>query len=70
MGAYSPAPVVTDEIHRRVMREVMEPTVRGLIADGTPYVGFLYAGLMIAPTARRTCSSSIAASAIRKRSRS
>jgi phosphoribosylamine--glycine ligase len=49
MGAYSPAPVVTDEIHRRVMREVMHPTVRGLIADGTPYTGFLYAGLMIAP---------------------
>ena len=49
MGAYSPAPVVTEEIHRRVMREVMQPTVRGLIADGTPYVGFLYAGLMIAP---------------------
>jgi phosphoribosylamine--glycine ligase len=49
MGAYSPAPVVTEEIHRRVMREVMHPTVRGLIADGTPYVGFLYAGLMIAP---------------------
>jgi phosphoribosylamine---glycine ligase len=48
MGAYSPAPVVTDQIHRRVMREVMQPTVRGLIADGTPYVGFLYAGLMIA----------------------
>jgi phosphoribosylamine---glycine ligase len=49
MGAYSPAPVVTDAIHRRIMREVMAPTVRGLIADGTPYVGFLYAGLMIAP---------------------
>ena len=49
MGAYSPAPVVTEEIHRRVMREVMQPTVRGLIADGTPYVGFLYAGLMVAP---------------------
>jgi phosphoribosylamine--glycine ligase len=48
MGAYSPAPVVTPDIHRRIMREVMEPTVRGLIADGTPYVGFLYAGLMIA----------------------
>jgi phosphoribosylamine--glycine ligase len=48
MGAYSPAPVVTEEIHQRVMREVMQPTVRGLIADGTPYVGFLYAGLMIA----------------------
>ncbi|HMN45767.1 MAG TPA: phosphoribosylamine--glycine ligase [Povalibacter sp.] len=49
MGAYSPAPVVTPEIHARVMREVMEPTVRGLISDGTPYCGFLYAGLMIAP---------------------
>ncbi len=49
MGAYSPAPVVTEEMHRRVMREVMQPTVRGLIADGTPYIGFLYAGLMVAP---------------------
>ncbi len=49
MGAYSPAPVVTPAVHARIMREVMEPTVRGLIQDGTPYVGFLYAGLMIAP---------------------
>ena len=49
MGAYSPAPVVTDEIHARIMREVMEPTVRGLMSDGTPYLGFLYAGIMIAP---------------------
>jgi phosphoribosylamine---glycine ligase len=48
MGAYSPAPVVTPEIHSRIMREVMEPTVRGLSVDGTPYVGFLYAGIMIA----------------------
>lgn len=48
MGAYSPAPVVTPEIHARIMREVMEPTVRGLTADGTPYFGFLYAGVMIA----------------------
>jgi phosphoribosylamine--glycine ligase len=48
MGAYSPAPVVTPEIHRRIMREVIEPTLRGLLADGTPYTGFLYAGLMIA----------------------
>ncbi|HEX2586549.1 MAG TPA: phosphoribosylamine--glycine ligase, partial [Steroidobacteraceae bacterium] len=47
MGAYSPAPVVTPEVHQRIMREVMEPTVRGMITDGTPYVGFLYAGLMI-----------------------
>ena len=49
MGAYSPAPVATLEIHARVMREVIEPTIRGLAADGTPYTGFLYAGLMIAP---------------------
>ena len=48
MGAYSPAPVVTPQIHQRIMREVMEPTVRGLARDGTPYVGFLYAGVMIA----------------------
>lgn len=49
MGAYSPTPVVTEELHERIMREVMRPTAEGLIADGTPYVGFLYAGLMIAP---------------------
>ena len=49
MGAYSPAPVVTPAQHARIMREVIEPTVRGLAADGTPYTGFLYAGLMIAP---------------------
>ena len=48
MGAYSPAPVVTPDIHDRVMREVMWPTVKALAAEGTPYVGFLYAGLMIA----------------------
>jgi phosphoribosylamine--glycine ligase len=47
MGAYSPAPVVTQEIHDRAMREVMLPTVKALAAEGTPYVGFLYAGLMI-----------------------
>ncbi len=49
MGAYSPAPVVTPPLHARIMREVIEPTLRGLAADGTPYLGFLYAGLMIAP---------------------
>ncbi|GFE79045.1 phosphoribosylamine--glycine ligase [Steroidobacter agaridevorans] len=49
MGAYSPAPVVTDELHARIMREVMQPTADGLISDGTPYIGFLYAGIMIAP---------------------
>ena len=47
MGAYSPAPVVTPEVHARVLREVVEPTVRGMIADGHPFTGFLYAGLMI-----------------------
>ncbi|AHF02601.1 phosphoribosylamine--glycine ligase [Marichromatium purpuratum 984] len=50
MGAYSPAPIVTPEIHARIMREVMEPTVAGLAAEGTPYTGFLYAGLMIDET--------------------
>ncbi len=49
MGAYSPAPVVTPEIHARIMREVIEPTVRGMAAEGHPYTGFLYAGVMIAP---------------------
>jgi phosphoribosylamine---glycine ligase len=49
MGAYSPAPVVTDAMHARIMREVMEPAIRGLAADGMPYTGFLYAGIMIAP---------------------
>ena len=48
MGAYSPAPVVTPEVHARVMREIILPTVRGMAADGIPYTGFLYAGLMIA----------------------
>ncbi len=47
MGAYSPAPVVTPDLHRRIMEEVIEPTVRGMAAEGSPYVGFLYAGLMI-----------------------
>ncbi len=47
MGAYSPAPVVTPEMHARLMREVILPTVQGMAADGTPYTGFLYAGVMI-----------------------
>jgi len=47
MGAYSPAPVVTAEVHARVMREVVNPTVQGMLADGVPFTGFLYAGLMI-----------------------
>ena len=47
MGAYSPAPVVTDEVHQRVMEQVIWPTVRGMAAEGNVYTGFLYAGLMI-----------------------
>ena len=47
MGAYSPAPVVTDEVHRRIMERVILPTVKGMAAEGHPYTGFLYAGLMI-----------------------
>ncbi|APR04689.1 phosphoribosylamine--glycine ligase [Thauera chlorobenzoica] len=47
MGAYSPAPVVTPEVHARVMREIIQPTLAGMAADGLPYTGFLYAGLMI-----------------------
>jgi len=47
MGAYSPAPVVTRAIHARVMREIIGPTIRGLKQDGSPFTGFLYAGLMI-----------------------
>ncbi len=49
MGAYSPAPVLTPELHRRVMDEIMIPTVRGMSAEGMAYRGFLYAGLMIDP---------------------
>jgi phosphoribosylamine--glycine ligase len=47
MGAYSPAPIVTPDVHARVMREVILPTVRGMEKDGIPFTGFLYAGLMI-----------------------
>ena len=47
MGAYSPAPVVSDSVHERIMEEVIRPTVAGMMRDGHPYVGFLYAGLMI-----------------------
>jgi phosphoribosylamine--glycine ligase len=47
MGAYSPAPVVTPEVHARTMREVIMPTLKGMAAEGIPYTGFLYAGLMI-----------------------
>jgi len=47
MGAYSPAPVITPELHARIMREVIHPTVHGMAKDGIPYTGFLYAGVMI-----------------------
>ena len=47
MGAYSPAPVVTPEIHGRIMQEVITPTLQGMAEEGSPYTGFLYAGLMI-----------------------
>src|SRR5690554_2627435 len=50
MGAYSPAPVVTDEVYQRAMNEVIYPTVKGMAAEGNTYVGFLYAGLMIDTT--------------------
>lgn len=49
MGAYSPAPVVTPDIHQRIMQEVIYPTVNGMAAEGNVYTGFLYAGLMIMP---------------------
>lgn len=52
MGAYSPAPVVTPAVHQRAMDEVILPTLRGMAADGVPYTGFLYAGLMITPDGR------------------
>ncbi|MGH8506554.1 MAG: phosphoribosylamine--glycine ligase [Stenotrophobium sp.] len=52
MGAYSPAPVVTPEVHARVCREIIEPTLAGMAAEGTPFSGFLYAGLMIGKDGR------------------
>jgi phosphoribosylamine--glycine ligase len=53
MGAYSPAPVVTPEVHHRAMHDIILPTVKGMAADGIPFSGFLYAGLMIADEAPR-----------------
>jgi len=47
MGAYSPAPVVTREVEQRILREIIEPTLRGMASEGAPFIGFLYAGLMI-----------------------
>jgi len=52
MGAYSPAPVVTPDLHARILREIIRPVVAGMKAEGTPYTGFLYAGVMINPDGR------------------
>ncbi len=52
MGAYSPAPVVTPELHQRIMDEVILPTINGMAAEGRPYTGFLYAGVMVGPDGR------------------
>ena len=52
MGAYSPAPVVTPDVHARVMREIIHPAITGMAKDGMPFTGFLYAGLMIDPEGR------------------
>jgi len=49
MGAYSPAPVITDELHKAAMETVIQPTIRGMAEQGMPFTGFLYAGLMISP---------------------
>lgn len=49
MGAYSPAPVVTEAVYKRILDEIIDPTLQGMAAEGRPYTGFLYAGLMIAP---------------------
>ena len=71
MGAYSPAPVVTPALHARIMREIILPTVDGMAADGIPYTGFLYAGVMIDDAGRAAaCSNSTAGWATRRRSRS
>ncbi len=60
MGAYSPAPVVTDEIHQRVMEQVIYPTVKGMDQEGNRYQGFLYAGLMIDKAVTQKLSNSTA----------
>ena len=47
MGAYSPAPVVTESVHQRILKEVIHPTIQGLKSEGIDYCGFLYAGVMV-----------------------
>lgn len=49
MGAYSPAPIITQEMHDRIMNRIVRPTVQGMASEGNRYIGFLYAGLMIMP---------------------
>jgi phosphoribosylamine--glycine ligase len=53
MGAISPAPVIDDELHRRIVDEIIRPTAEGMVADGHPFTGFLYAGLMVTRTGAR-----------------
>jgi phosphoribosylamine--glycine ligase len=69
MGAYSPAPVVTPDVHGRAMREIILPTIKGMEKDGIPFTGFLYAGLMIDSRASPRRSNSTAAWATPKPSR-
>ena len=69
MGAYSPAPVVTPTVHARIMREVIAPAIAGMAAEGMPYTGFLYAGVMI-DDARRAARAGIQLPARRSRKRS
>lgn len=66
MGAYSPAPVVTDEVHQRTMERIIWPTVKGMAAEGNTYTGFLYAGLMIDKQGNPGLLNLTAALAIRK----
>ena len=66
MGAYAPAPIVTPEVHARVLREIVEPTLAGMAKEGAPFRGVLFVGLMI-DAESRACSSTTSASAIRRR---
>ncbi len=68
MGAYSPAPVVTPDLYEEIVTTIVRPTIAGMAAEGTPYCGILYVGLMI-KTASRGSSSTTPASATRRRSR-
>jgi phosphoribosylamine--glycine ligase len=67
MGAYSPAPVLSEDVQARALREIVAPTLREMARRGTPYQGVLYAGLMIAGGARPSSSNTTSASATRRR---